>query len=154
MVRSMHWKRSCAFVVLIAVASVATPSAAASSDCVSLPSYDARQLLRESALVFAGTLIEADQYILTFQVDRVWKGRATRRVTVYVLGPPFIGSYAFRPRARYLVLARELNQEDRMLNGIYDPAAKVFGFDRPCGATWPLSLQAEFDKIARPRTPD
>jgi hypothetical protein len=154
MVRSMYWRWSCACAVVIAFTSMATPSATASSDCVSIGSYDARKLLRESALVFAGALVEADPYILTFQPDRVWKGRPTRRVTVYVLGPPFIGSYAFRPRERYLVAARELNKEERTLNGIYDPAAKVFGFERPCGSTWPLSLAAELDTITRPRTRD
>ena len=153
----MDWTRA---FICGAVIAVASPSMAwaAFSDCVSA-AVDARTLLDRSALVFAGTLVdggaatESGQYVLTFQVDRVWKGSTSSRATVYVLGAPFIGSYVFRPGERYLVAARVLQRDERTSNSIYDPAAKVFGIDRPCGAPLPLSLQADLDTITRPRTP-
>jgi hypothetical protein len=153
----MHWKRSCACGVVMAFASLSTASATV-SECISLP-VDARKLLHHSALVFAGTLVEGGaavergQYELTFQPDRVWKGNPSNRATVYVLGTPFVGSYVFRPGQRYLVAARLLQEDERTLNGIFDPAATVFGIDRPCGSPLPLSLLPELDKVARPRTP-
>jgi hypothetical protein len=147
----MRWTRSCACGVVMAFASLSTASATG-SECFSMPG-DARKLLHHSAVVFAGTLVETDHYRLTFQADRVWKEKPSNPVTVYVLGHPYVGAYTFRPGKRYLVAARILQEDEQTSNGIDDPAAKVFGFDRPCGSPLPLSMLPELDKVTRPRTP-
>ena len=114
---------------------------------------DASAVLQESALVFAGTLVEGDQYTLIFAPDRIWKGDASDRTTVYVVGRPFVGAYAFQPGKRYLVAARVLQKEERWALLISDQSPTAFGFQRPCGAPLPLSLVSTLDKLARPRTP-
>ena len=122
------------------------------SECMSVP-VDVRKLLHDSTLVFAGTLVEGTRYRLTFEPDRVWKGKPSSRSTVYVLEGLGIDSHLFRPGERYLVAARTLQDDERRSNGIDDPADKVFGIDPPCGSALPLTLLPELDKLARPRTP-
>src|SRR5207237_8568650 len=66
---------------------------------------------RNSDLVFAGKLakVEAatgDREALTFSVDRVWKGPATKHVIVY--HPVFIESYRFQSGAEYVLFASML----------------------------------------------
>jgi len=143
--------RSCACGVVMAFATLSSASAAM-SECISV-AVDARTLLHDSALVFAGTLIEGNRYSLTFQPDRIWKGELSNRSTVYVLEGLGIDSPIFRPGERYLVAARTPDEDERRSNSIDDPADEVFVIDRPCGSTLPLTLLPELDKLARPRTP-
>lgn len=146
----MMWRHSCACVVM-AFASLSTASAA-SPECV-VATFDASQLLQDSALVFAGTLVEGDQYTLTFTPDRVWKGEPSRRTTLYVFGHPFVGSHSFRLGERYLVAARVMQGDERRFINIDDRAPTAFAIERPCGSPMPLSLVPALDKLARPRRP-
>jgi hypothetical protein len=138
--------------VVMAFASL-FPAPATASECVSVH-IDASQLLHDSALVFAGTLVEGDQYTLTFKPDRVWKGQPSERATVYVVGYPFVGAFSFQPGRRYLIAARVLQQEERQSINIDDRAPVAFGFQRPCGSPLPLSLLPELDRLARRREAD
>src|SRR5690349_11111434 len=108
---AMNWKRSCACAcVVLAFASLSTASATGPECVAATP--DASQLLRDSALVFAGTLVEGDDYTLIFKPDRVWKGEPSNRATVYVVGLLTLDSYRFRPGQRYLVAAHALQKEE------------------------------------------
>jgi hypothetical protein len=147
----MNWKRSCACSVVMAFAFL-FPASATGTECMSVRA-DASQLLHDSALVFAGRLVEGDQYTLTFKPDRIWKGTPSERATVYVVGYPSIGSFSFQPGKRYLIAARVLQQEERWSINIDDRAPVAFGFQRPCASPLPLSLVADLDKLARPRKP-
>ena len=89
----MDWKRSCASGVVMAFVFL-FPAPATASECVSVH-VDASQLLHDSAPVFAGTLVEGDQYTLSFKPDRVWKGQPSERTTVYVVGYPFVAPSLF-----------------------------------------------------------
>lgn len=126
---------------------------AARSECMASRTFDATQLLQDSALVFAGTLVEGDNHTLVFKPDRVWKGEPSKRATVYVVGSPFIGSYRFQPGQRYLVAAHVLQKEERWSINLSDQAPTAFGINRPCGSPMPLSLVPALDKLARPRKP-
>lgn len=146
----MNWTLSCACSVLMAVASLSTASAA-NAECLA-PSFDASQLLRDSALLFAGTLIEGDDYTLIFKPDRIWKGQPSRRATVYVVGLKSLDSIHFRPGERYLIAAHVLQKEERWSINIDDRAPTVFGIEGQCSPI-PLSLAPALDKLARPRKP-
>jgi hypothetical protein len=122
------------------------------SECIAVP-VDARTLLHDSALVFAGALVVGSRYRLTFQPDRVWKGTPSNRATVYVLEGLGIDSPLFRPGERHLVAARTPDEDERRSNSIDGPADEVFVIDRPCGSTLPLTLLPELDNLTRPRTP-
>lgn len=148
----IRWKRCCPYACGVVIAFASLSMAAPRSECISIP-IDVGKLLQEPALVFAGTVIEADAYRLTFRPDRVWKGKPSDRASVYLLGHPYIGAFVYRPGQRYVVAARILGKDERTSNGIEDPADKVFGFERPCGVSLPLSLVAELDKRTRPRAP-
>ena len=148
----MNWKRSCTCSVVMAFALLSTASPA-SPECMQA-TFDASQLLQDSALVFAGTLVEGDHYTLIFKPDRVWKGKPSDRATVYLVGHPSIDiSYRFQPGQRYLVAARVLLKEERWDINIDDRAPTAFGIARPCGSPMPLSLVPELDKLARPLKP-
>ena len=147
----MYWIRACACGVVMAFATLSRASATV-SECMSVP-VDVRKLLHDSTLVFAGTLVEGSRYRLTFQPDRVWKGKPSNRATVYVLEGLGIDSPLFRVGERYLVAARAPDEDERRSNSIDDPADEVFVIDRPCGSALPLTLLPELDKLARPRTP-
>jgi hypothetical protein len=145
-----YWRRSCACGVVMALATLSS-APATMTECISVP-VDARTLLHDSALVFAGTLVEGSRYRLTFQPDRVWKGKPSNRATVYVLEGLGIDSPLFRSGERYLVAARTPDEDERRSNMIDDPADEVFVIE-PCGSALPLTLLPELDKLARPRTP-
>ena len=145
---AMKWRLACALGVVMASAPLSTTAARA--ECLSA-AFDASQLLRDSALLFAGTLVDGDDYTLTFIPDRVWKGTPSARATVYLIGHPFVDSYRFRPGQRYLVSARVLQKEERWAINIDDGAPTAFGIERPCGAPLPLSLVPALDKkLAHP----
>ena len=148
----MNWKRSCACGVVMAFASLFM-APAASPECLASGTFDATQLLQDSALVFAGTLLEGDDYTLIFKPDRVWKGTPSNRATVYVVGLKTLDSYRFQPGQRYLVAAHVLQKEERWSINLDDRIPTVFGVERPCGSPLPLSLVPTLDKLARPRKP-
>jgi hypothetical protein len=146
----MNWTRDCVCGVVMALVSLSSvPSTGA--ECGVVPD-DAPTLFRNSALVFTGTLVEGDQYTLTFQPDRVWKGKPAAPATVYLLENATLDSYAFRVGERYLVAARVLRADERTSNSIYDPTPEVFGMDRRCGSPLPMTLLPQLDKLARPRS--
>ena len=148
----MNCPRSFALAVVLSCGWLSTASARG-SECVASAPVDAGALLQASALVFAGTLVEGDQYTLIFAPARIWKGDASGRATVYIVGRPFVGAYAFQPGKRYLVAARVLEKEERWALLIGDQSPTAFGFQRPCGSPLPLSLVPALDTLARPRTP-
>jgi hypothetical protein len=147
----MNWTRFGVCGVVMGFASLSTATATM-SECISVQ-VDARTLLHDSALVFTATLLEGTRYRLTFQPDRVWKGKPSNRATIYVLEGLGIDSPVFRPGEPYLIAARRPDEDERRSNMIDDPADEVFVIDRPCGSTLPLTLVPELDKLARPRTP-
>jgi hypothetical protein len=128
-------------------AGLAAAALPASAECVTL-TVDVRRSFREAAVVFAGTIVHANNENLTFRPDRVWKGRPSNPVTIHVIGRPNLDGYRFRTGERHLVFADVVGPDD-------DPddlPAGVLAMTRGCGAPpWPLTLTSELDRIARPR---
>ena len=138
--------------VIVAFASL-TMASVASAECI-VASVNVAEAFRDSTLVFAGTVVRGNEDTLTFEPDRIWKGRPSKRATVWLLGRPHVDSYVFRIGERYLVFAHVVTADERTSNGIDDPAAEVFGIYRPCGSPiFPLTLLPELNKIARSHKP-
>ena len=120
----------------------------AGADCVSLP-IDVPRSFREAAMVFAGTIVDGNAERLTFRPDRVWKGRPSGQVTVYLRGRPNLDGYRFSTGERLLVFARIVSPDD-------DPddlPEGAIAMPRGCASPpWPLTLSSQLDEIARPRT--
>ena len=122
-------------------------------ECVT-GAVDVPAAFREADVVFAGTLVKADhQDILTFRADRIWKGHpASRDIVVYELQPPYVESFVFQERGRYLIFAKVMPAGDRRLAGLGPDDPLPFVIPRSCGSPpWPLTLSADLDKIARAR---
>jgi hypothetical protein len=134
---------------------LAAPSFAA-SECIT-PTPDVPKWFKAAEMVFTGTLVTIEAESVTFRADRIWKGKPRQtEILVYVVQPPYIGSYVFRKGERYLIFAHALSAEERIMVLLppHEKGVGVVGIDRPCGTTpWPLSLTSELDKIARGRKP-
>lgn len=120
----------------------------AGADCVSLTT-DVPRSFREASLVFAGTVVAGTDDRLTFRPDRVWKGRPSEHVTVYLRGRPNLESYRFRTGERLLVFASVVAADD-------DPddlPEGAIAMPRGCASPpWPLTLSPQLDEIAQPRS--
>ena len=132
---------------LAALVALAVSGPPARADCVSVQ-VDVPRAFRQAAVVFAGTIVAGDAERLTFRADRVWKGRLDAQVTIHLRGRPNAESYRFRPGERHLVFAQVVGADD-------DPddlPAGVLAMPRGCASPpWPLTLEPELDKLARPR---
>ena len=119
---------------------------------------DVPEEYREADIVFSGTIAEVGGVSdrLDFQVDRVWKGNVGREISIYQIGPPFIGSTVYRPddEIKYIIFARQLSDEDRQSR----PEAEepiAFGIYRTCGTghLWSREEARGLEKITRGRKP-
>lgn len=82
---------------------------ATSAECVTVtdpPSKEPIEPLAKPALIFSGTVttLDADRYLVSFQVERVWTGQL-RRATTFFVAPVVEGAgiSAFRTGNRDLV---------------------------------------------------
>ena len=135
---------------------VSAAPALGASECITI-TPDVPEWFKTSEIVFTGTLVTIEADSFTFRADRIWKGKPSQpEIVVYVVKPPYIGSYVFRKGERYLIFAHTLSAEERIMVLLppHEKGTGVVGIDRPCGTTpWPLSLTRELDKIARGRKP-
>jgi hypothetical protein len=119
---------------------------------------DVPEEYREADIVFGGTIVKVggSSDRLDFQVDRVWKGNVGREISIYQIGPPFIGSSVYRPddKIKYIIFARQLSDEDRKSRPeAEEPTA--FGIQRTCGTghLWSREEASGLDKITRGKKP-
>lgn len=111
--------------------------------------------------VFSGTVVnvQANQTVLvvTFEVDRVWKGRVTKRAVVYRPAP--VSTWMEEPdnrvrggspvrmhfelRKRYVVVAHNLSPEERVQFNAQNAATDALATELCGGGSRPFDIFAE-----------
>lgn len=128
------------------------------AECVGLP---VRLIADHAAVVFSGTVIEvasntASEWggqIITFDVDRVWKGSPTKQFVMYSFTrtpEPF----QFKVGTKYVVLGHTQTTEERQQFGLAASEPPTFGVGQ-CGdgtRTYE-SAKAELADLGRGRAP-
>lgn len=116
------------YVILTILALLLLSDAASACSCIVPGEFDAAAQLAENDAVFAGkvtrveelskrqqvgekTLLLDRQFRVTFQVKRLWKGRATRAnsITIITQGDSAACGYNFEKDREYLVFAMKEN---------------------------------------------
>ena len=106
------------------------------AECIGMP---LRPIADHAAVVFSGTVIKAAAntasewggQIITFDVDRVWKGSATKHFVIYSFTrtpEPF----QFTVGTKYVVLAHTQTTEERAQFGLAASEPATFGVGQ-CG---------------------
>ena len=141
----------CGILLLIA------PAAGVDAECVGFP---LTHYVKYADLVFSGTIDELEQLdstrtIVTFEVDRVWKGNVGRQI---VLHQALEGIDSFRligasTGSKYLVFANRLNAQQRQQFELSE-RQDAFGIPICGGGTQPLdSDDTVLRRLGRGRTP-
>lgn len=85
--------------------------------------------MRTTVAVFSGTVSDIEEsagaatHLVTFDVQRVWKGTPTKRVPLYQ--PNTSEAIPFSAGVPYLIVAYRLNPEERDLSGTIRRAATL-----------------------------
>jgi hypothetical protein len=85
--------------------------------------------LPTTVAVFSGTVSDIEEsagargHVVTFDVQRVWKGTITKRVSVYQLNTT--EAIPFSAGVRYLIVAYRVPPEERELSGTIQRAAAL-----------------------------
>jgi len=112
--------------------------ASARAECVMLWK-DIKDAKRLSAVVFSGTVVEMkgdpDGVFVTFDVDRVWKGRARRRLVMPL--HTSLDSFRFENGRNYVVFADRLSPSDQRSMRVPTVTEPVFDVSS-CSPTKPL----------------
>jgi len=150
--------RFCGWLVI----GIGVATAFAGVDCVEVSQH---QAFRRAFVVFRGTAVQVRNLcrsdrskpeLVTFRVDRRWKGPVTETMRVFAFGSSsYVDRYNFREGQRYVVYA---TNEARKW-GFSPPAdvrGAVYGISNPCRLRIQTDVDEESRKLGsgRPPKPD
>lgn len=114
-----------------------------------------RQAFRHAFAVFRGTVVQvqnmdagerSEPMLVTFKVDRGWKGPVAETMRVFVFGSPPLGDgYHFREGQRYIVYATNDVPQDWDLLRKFRGGSVVYGIGSMC----PWRVRADVDEESR-----
>jgi hypothetical protein len=147
------------FVFAPAIALALLPSAATAAECVNNASVTTRQAVAFSSLIFEGKVVEIQDpnapaltQVLTFEVDKVWKGPVTRRQIIYHVRT--VEGRVFNEGDHLVVFAHQLSEQDRALVGLPSAGPAAFGWSSfNCVTDMPVDIDSELPRMpfSKPR---
>ena len=128
------------------------PGTAAAVECINT-TVTTRQAFQLASLVFQGKVIAIEDphapgltQVLTFDVDKVWKGAVTERQTIYQAVS--VESRIFTYGDHLVVFAHELSRESRLRVGLQSAGPPAFGhMSFNCVTDMPVDVDSELPRM-------
>jgi len=122
--------------------------------------FEERFAVRYADAVFSGTVTNRESNaaydpVVTFDVDRVWKGRVTKRFTIRNFDDVTAEGFQFDVGTKYLVFAHKPKEEDRHILRLSPSEQDTLGVGQCGSGTRRLSdvTASELKKLGSGRTP-
>jgi hypothetical protein len=141
------------FAFLAAIISVSLPRMVVGGECINgTTTLTTRQAFEQFSLIFQGKVIEIEDphapgltQVLTFDVEKVWKGAVTERQVIY--HAVSFESRIFSVGDRLVVFAHELSRETRLRVGLQPTGPPAFGYSFDCVTDMTVDLGSELPRM-------
>jgi hypothetical protein len=139
------------FAFAAAIISASLSRVVVAGECINA-AVTTRQVFEQSSLVFQGKVIEIEDphapgltQVLTFAVDKVWKGAVTERQVIdHAIS---VESRVFSVGDRLVVFAHELSRESRLRVGLQQAGPPAFGYSFDCVTDMTVDLGSELPRM-------
>jgi hypothetical protein len=139
------------FAFVAAIMSVSVPRMVVAGECINT-TVTTRQAFEQSSLIFQGKVVEIEDphapgltQVLTFDVDKVWKGAVTEQQVIY--HAVSVESRIFSVGDRLVVFAHELSRESRLRVGLQQAGPPAFGHSFDCVTDMTVDLGPELPRM-------
>jgi hypothetical protein len=139
------------FAFAAAIVSTSLSRIVVAGECINA-TVSTRQVFEQSSLIFQGKVIEIEDphapgltQVLTFDVDKVWKGAVTERQVIY--HAVSVESRVFSVGDRLVVFAHELSRESRLRVGLQQAGPPAFGYSFDCVTDMTVDLGSELPRM-------